>query len=108
APRTSARRAAVTSTMPANKMMTRTAMEMTAAGLSGDVSQIEEQVVAPRQGEVEAGTLEERTDDDQHRPEHDVHGHDGDRELAILRLVGRGPVDVGREDQQAQAHARAA
>src|SRR3954470_22810537 len=103
APRTSARRAAVTSTMPANTMMTTTAMEMISAGLIGGASQIEEQAVAPRQCEVEARTSEERADDDEHRPEHDVHGHDRDREFAILRLVGWVLVDVGSKDQQDQA-----
>src|SRR3954467_14036328 len=103
APRTSARRAAVTSTMPANRMRTTTAMEMISAGLIGGTSQVEEQAVAPRQCEVEARTSEERTDDDEHRPEHDVHGHDRDRELAILWLVGWVLVDVRSKDQQDQA-----
>src|SRR4029079_713274 len=105
APRTSARRAAVTSTMPANTMMTTTAMEMISAGLIGSTSQIEEQAVAPRQCEVEAGTSEERTDDDEHRPEHDVHGHDRDGELADLWFGGRVLVDVRSEDQQDQSDA---
>ena len=40
--------------------------------------------------EVEARAPEERADDDEHRPEHQEHREDRDRELAVLGLVATG------------------
>ena len=63
-------------------------------------SELEEQAVDPRQHEVEAGATEERTNHHEHGPEHQVHSHDGDDELAILGLVRRVAVEIRREDQE--------
>ena len=67
---------------------------------------LEEQSGFPREDEVEARTSEERTDHDQYGPEHEVNGHDRDRELALLRLVRWVLVDVRRQDQQDECEAR--
>ena len=59
----------------------------------------------PRVGEVEALSPEERADDDQHCPEHEVDRLDRDGELAVLRAQRRALVDVGGHTQEDQCHA---
>ena len=59
--------------------------------------ELEEHVVVPREGEVEALAAEERADDDEYRPEHHEHREHTDRELAVVRAVRRVLVDVGGE-----------
>ena len=49
--------------------------------------QLEEDSVAPRKGEVVARTAEERANDGEHCPEHQVHRPQTGDELAILGLV---------------------
>src|SRR5688500_14920392 len=108
APRTSDRRARVTNASAPSTTTTAPPRTMAAVVLMtppSPGSQLEEQAVAPRQDEVEAGTAEERADHHERRPEHDVHGHQRGRELAVLGLVGRVLVDVGGEDQHDQADA---
>jgi len=68
--------------------------------------QLEEQPAVPREDEVEARTPEERTDHYEHRPEHEVHRHERDGELAVLGCLGRVLVDVWRHHQEEQADSR--
>src|SRR5262245_8824398 len=76
APRTSLLRTNVTSAIAASTTSAPTAMVMMAAELmTTGASQFEEDAVTPWQREVEARATEERADEDQHRPEHQVHGH---------------------------------
>ena len=111
APRTSLRRARVKNATAARTTTTATTMAMTAAvlmtGLLSAALQLEEQAVVPGQDEVEAGPSEERADDDEHRPEHEVHGHQRGDELAILRLVRRIAIEIRGEDQRDDPDARA-
>src|SRR5207253_1761027 len=62
--------------------------------------------LAPREDEVEALASEERSDDDEHGPEHKEERHDRDGELTILRFVGRVLVDVARECKPGEADTR--
>src|SRR3954447_24559139 len=108
APRTSERRARVTNASAPSTTTTATPMTMAAVVLMRSLSldsEVEEQAVLPRQNEVEPRSSEERPDEDQGCPEHDVHRHQRRRELTILRLVRRVLVDVRGEDQHDQTHA---
>src|SRR4051812_6117936 len=78
--RTSPRRAAVTKAMAASTTMAAMTMTMTAVELICGTSEIEEDAVAPREGEVEPGAAEERTDDDENGPEHQEDREQGDGE----------------------------
>src|SRR4051812_34009752 len=102
APRTSERRARVTNASAPSTTTTATPMTMAAVVLMlvlpSPGSQLEEQAVTPRQDEVEAGTTEERADQHERGPEHDVHGHECGREFAVFGLVGGILVDVRSED----------
>src|SRR4029079_1905851 len=64
-----------------------TGMAMTNTIMSALPLELEEDAVLPREQEVESGSAEERADDDEDRPEHDVDRHQGDGELAVLGLV---------------------
>ena len=61
-------------------------------------SQVEEEF---RHGntKLKPGPAEERADDHEHGPEHQEHRHQRDGELAVLGLVARVAVGVGRQDQ---------
>ena len=67
-----------------------TAMTMRWAMPTRLLLQLEEDAVVPGEHEVEPGSPEERTDDDEHRPEHQEDREDRDRELPVLRLVATG------------------
>src|SRR4051794_18426293 len=69
-------------------------------------SQVEEEPFPPGEGEVEARATEEHADHHQHGPEHEEHGHEGDRKLAVLGLVARVAVGVRRQHEREQADAR--
>src|SRR3954454_14228023 len=103
--RTSPRRAAVTKAMAARTTTAAMTMAITAVELICGTSEIEEDAVAPREGEVETRAAEERADDHEHGPEHEEDGEESDGELPVLRLVARIAIDIRRQHEGEQAHA---
>src|SRR5829696_1319611 len=97
----SRRRDAANSSRPAARTSSGTAMArmVTVLMTLPRRSQLEEEAGVPREHEVLAGSPEERADHHEHRPEHEEDGEEGDRELTVLRLVGRVAVGVRRQDE---------
>src|SRR4029079_1804794 len=83
-----------------------TGMAMTNTVMCALPLELEEDAVLPREHEVEAGSGEERADDDEDCPEHHEDREERDRELPGLGLVGRIAIDVRRQDQGEEPDAR--
>src|SRR5258708_32636610 len=77
---------------------------MASATVMTSSSEVEDVVDAltPGQDEVEAFPAEERSDQDEHRPEHHEEGHQGDGELPVLGLVGRVLVDPAGDGERTE------
>lgn len=65
---------------------------------------LEENSVNPWKHEVVSRASKERTDDDQHCPEHQEDRHHAGHELAILGMIGHRLIKVRSKHQRNQTH----